>query len=236
MDDLKFRRSIYVDPSSQDPEILDAIKSDTAKQKFAQEVIQLDEKIIAALDVPVPEDLYNKLILRQTLKIHQRKRKTYLQLASAASIALVFGLLFNYVPFYKSYNSLGEYSLAHVYHEINDFHNDDQTSISLASLNEKVATFNGEFTQSLGQLISSDYCNFKGLNSLHLVFKGKSSPVTVFIIPNNDTLNFSGQFNDDKLQGQSQRIGQNDVVIIGDKNESINEWQNNITRHLQWST
>jgi len=171
MDDLQFRRSIYADPNSQDQEFLDAIASDPAKQKFAQEIHQLDDKINQAMNVDVPDDLYNKLILRQTLASHQQqKRKKRIHLAMAASVAFAVGLTLNFMQFSSAYTTLGDYALAHVYHEDNHWHNSDEANVSLSSLNQKMAAFDGSFLNAIGKLISADYCRFDSMKSLHLVF------------------------------------------------------------------
>ena len=70
MDDLQFRRSMYADPKSADKAMQEAINEDHAKQRFAKELEILDDKILAAMKVPVPDDLYDRLILRQTMVSH----------------------------------------------------------------------------------------------------------------------------------------------------------------------
>jgi len=169
MDDLQYRRSIYADPTCQDDDILAAQQADPTKKEFAQELIHLDEKLKQAMKVPVPDGLCEKLILRQTLASHQQaKRKSRIHLALAASVAIIAGLVVNYLQFSSSYTNLGDYALAHVYHEQDVFSNNDKTLVSLTSLNQKMMTFDGSFNQSLGQLISADYCRFDGMKSLHL--------------------------------------------------------------------
>ena len=60
MDDLQFRRSILTEPKNRDEDVRNAIKQDPAKQKFVHEIDALDEKIAQAMNIPVPDDLYNK--------------------------------------------------------------------------------------------------------------------------------------------------------------------------------
>ena len=43
-----------------------------------------------------------------------------------------------------------------------------------------MVTFNGSFSESMGELIAADYCRFDGMKSLHLVFKGVTDTVAVF--------------------------------------------------------
>ncbi len=236
MDDLQFRRIIYADPTNQDEDIIAAKQDDPAKKQFAQDISLLDEKISQALQVSVPDELYNKLILRQTLASHQKqKRKTRIHLALAASVAIVSSLAFNFMQFSSAYSNLGDYALAHVYHEIEQFSNDDDNRISLAYLNQKMTAFDGNFRTSLGKLISADYCRFDGMKSLHLVFQGLTNPVTIFIVPKNEQLAFNKRFHDENLYGESLSFKHANVIIVADKNESLNQWQHSVKKSITWT-
>jgi len=239
MDDLQFRRGIYADPHNKDntfsDEISAEINSNPVKKKLSNEIKQLDDKIVKAMNVEIPEGLANRLILRQTLVNHQQqKRKNRLNLAIAASVAFAIGLTFNFMQFSSAYDSLGDYALAHVYQEQNQFTNNTKASISLASLNRKMASFNGRFISSLGQLISADYCRFDGMKSLHLVFKGSTDIVTIFVVPKNDNLSFDDKFKDQKLNGTSQPYENTNIIIVANPNESMQKWKNTINDNIQW--
>ncbi|WDE03910.1 DUF3379 domain-containing protein [Thalassomonas viridans] len=236
MDDLQFRRSIYADPKSRDEATQDAIDADPAKQQFVKDIEALDEKLARAMKVPVPDDLYDKLILRQTLDSHrQQKRKTRIQLAMAASVAFALGLTFNFMQYSAPYSTMGDYALAHVYHEEGKFSNDDEVRVSLATLNNKMSTFNGTFDSNFGELISAQFCPFQGIKSLHLVFQGKTSPVTVLIVPNQAELEYIEDFSDDNFKGKTLLMHDNNVIVIGDKNEPLEQWQDNIRENVSWS-
>ncbi|TMM44790.1 DUF3379 family protein [Colwellia ponticola] len=236
MDDLQFRRAIYADPNNQDAEVTLAQQKDASKKQFAQEMNQLDEKIKQALQVPVPDHLCDKLILRQTLANHQvQKRKTRVYLALAASVAIVAALLVNFMQFSSAYNNLGDYALAHVYHEQDKFTNNDSNTVTLASLNQKMTAFDGNFSESLGKLLFADYCRFGGLKSLHLVYQGKTSPVTIFVVPKNEQLAFTTAFNDQQLFGSSIEFTNSNIIVVADKNESLAQWQQHINKTVSWS-
>jgi hypothetical protein len=236
MDDLQFRRSIYADPTSIDKDIIAAQNVDPAKKQLAQELSRLDEKLKQAMKVSVPDDLCNKLLLRQTLASHQQeKRKTRIHLALAASVAIVAGVVVNYLQFSSSYTNLGDYALAHVYHEQNAFSNNDSTRVSLTSLNKKMTTFKASFSDSMGELISADYCRFDGMKSLHLVFQGLTDTVTVFVVPKKEHLAFSKWFSDEKLQGESISFEHTNILVVADKNESLSQWQRTINDNITWS-
>jgi len=236
MDDLQYRRSIYADPTSQDEDIIAAQNADPAKKQLAHELFLFDEQLKEAMNIPVPDDLCNKLLLRQTLASHQQeKRKSRVHLALAASVAIVAGLVVNYLQFSSSYTNLGDYALAHVYHEENDFYNDDNNRVSLTTLNKKMATFNGGFNEPLGELISADYCRFDGMKSLHLVYRGLTDTVAVFIVPKKEHLTFTNKFSDNKLQGESLGFKNTNILVVADKNESLEVWQRAINDNISWS-
>lgn len=236
MNDLQYRRSIFADPKSQDSDILAAQNADPAKKQLAHELCQFDEKLKQAMKIPVPDDLCNKLLLRQTLASHQQeKRKSRIHLALAASVAIIAGLVVNYLQFSSSYTNVGDYALAHVYHEQDAFSNDANTRVSLTSLNQKMTTFNGNFSESMGELISADYCRFDGMKSLHLVFKGVTDIVTVFIVPKEEHLAFTDNFSDEKLRGQALGFEHANVLVVANKNESLKKWQQTISRNISWS-
>lgn len=237
MDDLQFRRSLYADPNNRDDELLTALSKDPTKQKFAQELHTLENKIHKALNVPVPEELAQKLLLKQTFASHkQQKRKTRIQLALAASVAITFGITFSLMQFSHAYKTISDYAIAHVNHEAKYFHNNDIARISLASLNQKMASFNGVFSDQLGELIAANYCRFDGIKSLHLVFKGQSSPVNIFIVPNNEYLNLNDHFESENLQGLVNNFNNNNIIIVGDKREPLKDWQAQINQKIRQST
>jgi len=236
MDDLHIRRSILADPKARDEAMNEAIKSDPVKQKFVQDVEALDDKIAQAMNVPVPDDLYNKLILRQTLASHQQqKSKTRVRLAMAASVAFVLGLTVNFMMFSSTYKNLGDYAIAHVDHEASHFSNADEANVTLASLNDKMASFKGSFNSTFGTLIFADYCRFDGSKSLHLVFQGESSPVNVFIVPNDEDIEFNAKFANDRLEGRSLNFNHSNVIVVGDKKEPLQQWQERINNNITWS-
>ena len=236
MDDLQYRRRIYAEPSSQDKDLIAAQNADPTKKQLAQTLCQFDEKLKQAMKIPVPDDLCHKLLLRQTLASHQQeKRKSRIHLALAASVAITAGLIVHYFQFSNSHTNLGDYALAHIYYEQGTFSNDDNNRVSLTALNKKMTSFNGSFNDSMGELISADYCRFDGMKSLHLVFKGLTDTVTVFIVPKKEHLAFTDKFNDNKLQGRSFAFKENNILVVADKNESLDNWQRTINNNISWS-
>lgn len=237
MDDLQFRRNIYADPKTTDPDVISAKNADPVKQKFAEDLEQLDQKIFSALNVDVPSDLSEKLILRQSLASHQQQKKSSrVKLALAASVAFAVGLTVNQLQYSHAYDSVSDYAIAHTMHEAQYFSNDSEAKVTLASLNQKMSAFNGSFSENFGELIVADYCRFDGMKSLHLVFKGEKTPVNIYVVPASEHLAFSKQFSNAELNGLVKNYNENQIIIVGDKTESLQSWQERINKNVRWST
>jgi hypothetical protein len=236
MDDLQFRRILYAEPNCKDADVLTAKAQDPAKQQFAQEVERLEQKIATVVNVPVPDELASKLILKQVMLSHQQqKRKNRLQLAMAASVAFALGLTFNLMQASSAYTSIGDYALAHAHHEQVFFNNDQPANISLASLNEKMLPFQGQFTSDIGPLISVSRCDFGNINALHLTYQGKYQPVTILVIPSNTKLPMHSKFTDQTLHGIASTFEHAEVIIVADKAEPLEHWQQNLANNIKWS-
>jgi len=87
----------------------------------------------------------------------------------------------------------------------------------------------------LGVLISADYCRFDGMKSLHLVFKGVTDTVTVFVVPKKEHLKFTDTFSDEKLRGESLGFKHANILVVANKSESLSKWQQVINDNISWS-
>lgn len=236
MDDLQFRRNLYADPHNIDADLQQAMNRDAKKAAFAQELNKLEQHIENALRIEVPEGLADRLILRQTMASHKtQKRKAKVHLAIAASIAFAVGATMNFFQFSSAYTQLADHALAHVYHEEGLLNRSVNADLTLTSLNQKMATLGGSFNNLIGGLISADFCRFDSMKSLHLVFQGEKAPITVFVIPKNEDLTITEKFADDRFHGQTIAFKESNIVIISDKNEPLEQWQNKINQNLSWS-
>ncbi|WP_171022192.1 DUF3379 family protein [Thalassotalea litorea] len=236
MDDLEFRRRLYADPKDNNSDIQKGIDEDSANARFYDEIQQLDKRINSALHVEVPENLSNNLILKQTLASH-RKQTTQKRwhLAVAASVAFFVGVGINYFNASPVYTSVADYSLAHYYHEEGKFSHSADGSVNLASLNDKMRDVNANFNGEIGNIVAVKDCYFDGMDSVHLVLEGKYDNITVFVIPKVQHLAQSRQFADSKIHGLSREYQQGEVIILGDKREALDLWQQKIDETIEWS-
>lgn len=237
MDDLEFRRRFFAEPNSRDPLLIDAKSETQARKNLSHDIDRLEQKINSALNVPVPDELFNKLMLRQTMESHkQETNKKRFQFSIAASVALILGLSVNSLMFSTAHSSWADYALAHTYHELDKFSNNAQEVISLSALNDKMISFSGTFSKAAGKLLSADYCRFDGMKSLHLVYQGKHSPINVYVVPENEDLAFNSTFSDERLHGQTIKYKGRNVIIVSEKGESLYGWQESLDSSILWSS
>jgi hypothetical protein len=234
MDDLEFRRAVYAEPFSEDEQLQQAATDDPSKQAFVKEMRQFDDKLSAALQVEIPENMAERLLLRQTLESHsQNKRRGRVHLALAASVAFAIGIsvqLF-YSPFTNP--NIGTYSLAHVEHGISHLYNANEQN-SLAQVNAKLARFGGKFDRSMGEVVFANYCQFDGITSLHLILQSSEGRVSVFVTPADANFEFVDEFSNERFVGKGLAFDKAQITIVGDRNKPIDNFTKKLEESLSW--
>lgn len=217
MDELKFRRQAYEDPHNQDPEFLEQMRAKPEHQALVSELKRFDAKLNQALKVEVPEDLADKLILRQQLQQHHKQRRqTGFLVAMAASIAFIVGISFSLLRLGPV--DLAEHALAHVYHEgvalqVDQNVNFSQVNVQLASMKNLQ---NAKFIEQPGKVYYTSYCDFQGVKSLHLVLQAEKGKVTLFIVPIEKRMVLDNTFADGKYKGMGFETRDAYILLIGE--------------------
>ncbi|MCP3130411.1 DUF3379 domain-containing protein [Shewanella sp. KJ2020] len=217
MDELKFRRQAYEDPHNQDLEFLQQIQEKSEYQALVSELKNLDAKLTSALKVDIPEDLADKLILRQQLQQHHKQRRqTGFLVAMAASIAFVIGVSFSLLRLGPV--DLAEHALAHVYHEDMALHLDQNVSFSQvnAQLTSLKNVGHAKFIEQPGKVYFTSYCDFQGVKSLHLVLQGEQGKVTLFIVPLEKRMVLNQTFADTKYQGMGFETADAFILLVAE--------------------
>lgn len=217
MDELKFRRQAYEDPHNQDLEFLQQMQEKGEYQALVNELKNLDAKLTSALKVDVPEDLADKLILRQQLQQHHKQRRqTGFLVAMAASIAFVIGVSFSLLRLGPV--DLAEHALAHVYHEDMALHLDQNVSFSQvnAQLTSLKNLGHAKFIEQPGKVYFTSYCDFQGVKSLHLVLQGEQGKVTLFIVPLEKRMVLNQTFTDTKYQGMGFETADAFILLVAE--------------------
>ncbi|MDP5145953.1 DUF3379 domain-containing protein [Shewanella sp. ULN5] len=224
MDDLQFRRQAYGDPNNQSDDFLQHMASHPDEAKLVKELKALDTQLTQALNIAVPDDLAEKLLLRQQLnQHHQTQKRTRYLMAMAASIAFIVGVSFSMLRFTPI--DLSEHALAHVYHETKALQ--IEQDIGFNDVNFKLASMSGlqqsKFIQQPGRVFYTAYCDFQGVKSLHLVMQDENGQkVTLFIVPAEERLKLDTAFADAKYKGQGFQSADAYMLLVGEQKADLN--------------
>lgn len=246
MNDLEFRRVLYENPYIDHKDIKIAIKEDPRRLIFVKKLLKYEEKITLAMQVPVPEHLFDKILLRQSIENHHRDKKHTIKISIAASVALV--TLFSYFlinPYFiynsesyenESYNNASDYAIAHVNHPESYMQNVNKAQVSPNELNHELISYGGELTNSAVRPYYVKECSFGNIIALHLVYNGNYGDVTMFIVSDQPDLKFNKRFFNKKIKGVSWPINQQyRVILLGSEKEHLDKWRNNIEGSIAWS-
>ncbi|NMH66033.1 DUF3379 domain-containing protein [Shewanella salipaludis] len=231
MDELQFRRQAYGEPNSQDAEFLQALQDNPDREVFLKELKQLDGKLDQALKVEIPDGMADKLLLRQQLQHHQQqKRKTGFMMAMVASVAFVVGISFSLLRIAPV--DLGEHALAHVHHETVALVVDQHVGVQ--QINAELAAFKtlggAKFSAQPGKVYYLSYCDFQGVQSLHLVMQGAENKVTAFLVPQEDRMLLEANFADKEYQGMGFQRGGSYILLVGERQADLDYVKAEITQ------
>ncbi|NRF28795.1 DUF3379 domain-containing protein [Vibrio coralliilyticus] len=227
MDELEFRRRIMSDPKDRDSDILEAIKSNDANGKFADDILDLDAQIAKAMNVDVPEDLADRILFNQTSSTESnvvRPNFAKRAMAMAASIAFVFGLLVGQVNWGNivvspAQASLADTAIKHVIDEKPFVEHLDE-NVASSQINAKMMPFDHQLGENFPyHVYYLNHCGFGKSNALHMVFQGKKGKVTLFLtgIASDKTVDFEEK----GMAGVVEPVGQTSLILVGEEGEDV---------------
>lgn len=230
MNELEFRRRIYADPDSRDEALLQHATANEKDQKFWQETRMLNEKIKHAVDVPVPDDLADKLIFQSTFKASERPvKRSRLHLAVAASVAMMVGL--SLTLWSPSRIDLGNAALAHMaYTDSSELAG--ATQVSLTQVNEKLDDMGAQLIGDIGEIVSANFCRLDFVKSLHVIVKSSDGPVSIFFAPNTDKTSVPAYFADEEYQGSGFAAQRANIMVVGANSAIVAELANTIKANV----
>lgn len=211
MNCLHFRREALADPTAvrTAPQLVHHLSGCDACRGFALELAALDADIEYALDVPVPEGLAARTILRA--RGQQRPRLVPFALAAAALAAVaVFAVLLSQEPVYA------EVLVDHIENEVHQVHGKSGT-IDESRLAYTVAQSGARLLGSnpaLPRVVYASNCVIDGQLAAHLVIETEAGQYTVMLLPGDE--HPAERFASGRWHGVLTRHGSGRVAVITD--------------------
>ncbi|WGV99479.1 DUF3379 family protein [Vibrio sp. YMD68] len=226
MDDLEFRRHVMSDPKQRDQDIIDAINSNEANAKFLDDVLDLDNRILKAMNVDVPEDLADKILFSQPDEEPNVVRPNFVKrsMAFAASVAFAFGLLAGQLNWGNllvspAQASLADTAIKHVIDE-RDFISPLDERVGLFQINAKMLPFKMKFEDDFPyHVYYLNHCGFGDSNALHMVFAGEHGRVTLFIT--NISQEDRKVFDQKGMTGVVEPLANASLIVVGEEGENV---------------
>ncbi len=262
MDELDFRKRVYGNPRDLDEEILELARANPDFQKIIDETLAFENSLGSIIqDSEAPEGLMAQLLalpakdeLQQTgpqaasnvSPIRARKQSFFPYYAVAASLVLAVGIVFS-----LSFNGgpgaanrvFGDELLAHLHHdieEIDDISNGE--TYAVLGLDEVNTTMANAGTRLVSHDVSRDFavrsakpCEIiPAYQSAHLVLEGSEGAVSVIVI-NNSPVDFEFSFSDDRFSGVVFPMEQGNMILVGEKNEDLNQYATLFSESVEWT-
>jgi len=235
MDDILFRQTMTATPNDKSDEFLQRLADSERDKALLKEAKQFDARLNTLLKVPVPDGLSDKILLEQSFVVEkERLNNGRWHIAIAASIAFVIGIT---LPLISQLNhsplDIGEVAIQHIKAEYY-FTAQSNEHADLKMVNAKLARYGAKAHAEFGAVSYVNYCNFEGTPALHMVIEGEKGPITVFIVPNDANVIGVDSFNDQHLKGITEKMGNANVVIVGEKDESLQSTRHAMQNNIQW--
>jgi len=253
MNEQDFRKRVYANPSDLDQEILDAANSNPALQKILEEILEFNTEVSTAINaVPIPVDLAERLLsipanadinLTEASKPASNNFFQYYALAASLLLALGIGVVINSGSNPSAAEVVfGNEVINHLYHEVNEINainsGSDVSEIAMPAVIEVMASadtqFNDEeFLQSTAVKFAKPCVVLPEYHSAHLMIEGSSGTVNIIVIDNSPVTN-EYSIKDDRFAGVVIPMDDGNLILIGEKNENLDQYKSMLSQNIEW--
>lgn len=257
MDEIEFRKRIFVNPRILDQDILDAAKANPACQKILDETLLLEREISKLTrNVSVPADLAERLLAipvstgargaedRETNKTSSTNFFQYFAMAASLLLAIGIGAMVTLDGEPSSAEiAFGNEVIQHLYMEVNEINaiNDgtELSTVGVPAVVEVMAQANSqindeEFIRAMQVRYVNPCVVIPAFQSAHLMVHGSRGAVNVIII-NNSPVSTEYSIRDDRFQGVVVPINKGNLILIGEQEENLDELKSLFAQNVSWA-
>lgn len=218
MNCLEFRRELAAVPQAMRAEAREHRARCATCAEAWQRAQVFEQRLQAALAVPVPAELADRILLKQTTdsrQIRQTARQTWLRLA--AGVVMTAGMVgVGYLAFGTS-ESLASASAAHLSHE--PFALNRTELIPAATVSQLFAESGVYLKAPLNSVTYLTRCPVYGQKTIHLVIRDGGQPITAIYVPGNQQ--GSADFSERQIVGRHRNIGGGTLVLMAENDDAF---------------
>ena len=232
MNCLEFRRLKLAEPRGLPHDALAHMSECATCRNFAAEINDNEERLAAALDVPVPEGLAERIILRRKTGTRVFAKGSPRLWAMAATVVLTFAFGF------QQWRDAGsqEYArlaIQHVMHEPESF-----TTARLADpqlFHTVMQNFGGEMQASLGKVRYMKLCPVPEGTGWHIVFETEQGELaTLILIPAKRMTSQSEQATVGGWTALARPGGQGYYAVITSSPDTLGKVDELVRQRVRW--
>ena len=247
MNCLEFRRICLSDPGNRDAGYVRHREECEECGRYADSVDGMDRKLAEAMRVPVPDDLVNRIKLRQVIQDEQvarRIRPVQLALAASLMLAVALGALFGY-----KIHSVNQYvtlltasAVDHTRMERQGFHfvaEHNDPLMQKERFKQVLAAFGGKVMDdelaALGEILHVQVCALDGIDGpvAHAVFRGERGDITVYYVFGRK-LEDRRPFEQGPFKGMLVPVGYGNLAILGEPDERLVAVADKLDQAIAW--
>lgn len=234
MNCLEFRRAALVDPHHPGHEALAHEASCPTCAHFYRELRMQEEALYEAMNVPVPDGLADRVLLRQRRGWRERFLPRFAAPALAASLALAaaIGLGWKFQSEALTPEMLAAGIVAHVEEEQKALHAEQR--VPLARLVTAVKRSGGELAEPPGETSYVDHCPLPGGGTgEHLVFNTPHGKLTLILMPGKPIAH-PVRLDKGGLTVSLMPAGKGSLALVTENPGRIGEAENWARENLRW--
>lgn len=242
MDDLEFRTRAYSNPLDDQEDFRAAANSSPERRSLVAELTVLEEQLEHALigSVPVPPGLRQKLH-RHAKPASPLRNRRFIALAASLVVAAGLGLNLFLQPGPSAQDlALHDELIEHLYQEAPNYESADSNSENLnweaieAVIRQAGASIKSPDDIAAMHITFAKLCGLAGARGAHLVTMGEHGPVS-FIFVKATPVSTGLELRDERFQGRIVPVTDGNMAVIGEKNESLEQYERLLRENLEWS-
>jgi hypothetical protein len=228
---INVQRALQCDPRHIDPPIQQHLQNCHRCAQFAHEISSFDAHIHAGLNINVPEQLAEKILLAKGVQENRQQKKfSHWLKGAAAGVTLLAGSIGSYL-YLSTPLLIEEIALTHVRDELH--HLGDRKNIQLAQLNNMLKPLQMKMAQSSYTINYAGSCKIRNSQGIHIVLQGERSPVTLLIMPD-EHIHTRKTVEDKTFKGIVVPLKKGSVAIITDKQEALDAYEKQLVEQLKF--
>lgn len=231
MNCLEFRRTHDTEPASRDESFLRHRRECAACRAHSARAACFEQQLAASMQVPVPENLASKILLRQSfLAGDRRTRWPRYGLALAASLVLLAVLL------YRPYEIEPVPGLDRDVVEVIEVAQHALAAskpVAWAQVQLALRPAGVGLSGDIGVVTFASPCVVRGKIAGHIVIRGDKAPVTVLLMPS-ERVRVRSSFGGPDYRGYLVPTDVGTIAIVGAPEEGLERFEDQVRAAVRW--